>query len=85
MPHSDPSFAEKPPENHPFCAHFRALDFGQIALGQLVATVNRPVIDRGLFPSTKTHGQEGADRGYPLTRNCQFAGGADMRLSASRR
>ena len=33
---------------------------------QLVATVNRPVIDRGLFPSTKTHGQEGADRGYPL-------------------
>ena len=28
--------------------------------------VNRPVIDRGLFPSTKTHGQEGADRGYPL-------------------
>ena len=66
MPHSDPSFAEKPPENHLFCAHFRALDFRQIALGQLVATVNRPVIDRGLFPSTKTHGQKGADRGYPL-------------------
>ena len=62
MPHSDPSFAEKPPENQPFSANFRALDFGQIALGQLVATVNRPVIDRGLFPSTKTHGQEGADR-----------------------
>ncbi len=36
-----------------------------IALGQL-ATVNRPVIDRGLFPSTKTRGQEGADRGSPL-------------------
>ena len=32
-----------------------------------VATVNRPVIDRGLFPSTKTHGQEGADRGYLLS------------------
>ena len=32
MPNSDPSFAEKTPENHPFCAHFRALDFGQIAL-----------------------------------------------------
>jgi len=66
MPHFDPSFAEKPPENHPFCAHFRALDLGQIALGQLVATVNRPVSDRGLFPSTKPHGQEGADRGYQL-------------------
>jgi hypothetical protein len=24
------------------------------------------VIDRGLFPSTKTHGQEAADRGYLL-------------------
>src|SRR5207244_1445918 len=31
-----------------------------------VATVNRPVIDRGLFPSAKTHGQENADRGYEL-------------------
>ena len=34
MPHSDPSLAEKTPENHPFCAHFRAFGFGQIALGQ---------------------------------------------------
>ena len=33
---------------------------------KLVATVNRPVIDRGLSPSTRTHGQEGADRGYQL-------------------
>ncbi len=38
----------------------------RVDLFQPVATVNRPVIDRGLFPSTKTHGQEGADRGYPL-------------------
>jgi formylglycine-generating enzyme required for sulfatase activity len=33
---------------------------------RVVATVNRPVIDRGLSPSTRTHGQESADRGYPL-------------------
>jgi hypothetical protein len=26
------------------------------------------VIHRGLFPSAKTHGQEDADRGYPLAR-----------------
>ncbi len=31
-----------------------------------VATVNRLAIDRGLFPPTETHGQEGADRGYQL-------------------
>jgi hypothetical protein len=31
-----------------------------------VATVNRPVIDRGLFPLIKTHGQERAERGYQL-------------------
>jgi hypothetical protein len=40
----------------------------------MVATVNRPVIDRGFFPSTKNHGQEGADRdGYPLAENRQAA------------
>jgi len=32
MPPSDPSFAEETPENHPFCAHFRALSFGHITL-----------------------------------------------------
>jgi hypothetical protein len=37
-----------------------------VIMHKLVATVNPPVSDRGLFPSTKTHGQEGADRGYPL-------------------
>jgi hypothetical protein len=35
---------------------------------QGVATVNRSVIDCGLSPSTKTHGQEGTDRGYQLLR-----------------
>jgi hypothetical protein len=33
---------------------------------KLVATVNRFVIDRGLSHETTTHGQESADRGYPL-------------------
>ena len=37
---------------------------GLAGLEQAVATLNRPVIDRGLFSSTRTHGQEGADRGY---------------------
>ncbi len=35
-----------------------------ILLYHRVATVNRFVIDRGLFFSTTTHGQERADRGY---------------------
>ena len=47
-----------------------ALDFARelTSAAPVVATVNRPVIDRGLFPSTRTHGQESADRGYPLER-----------------
>jgi serine/threonine protein kinase len=63
-----------------------ALDFARelTSAAQLVATVNRPVIDRGLFPSTRTHGQEGADRGYPLSPTQTTRGGADRTRKRAR-
>jgi hypothetical protein len=51
MPHSDPSFAEKTPENHPFCAPFRALVFGQIALvhpGRQLSAISLPPMTQSL-------------------------------------
>ena len=45
----------------------RITKFGECSTKvERVATLNRPVIDRGLFRSTKTHGQGGADRGDQL-------------------
>lgn len=41
----------------------RAASIGLSMSQEPVAKVNRPVIDRGLFRSTKIHGQQGADRG----------------------
>jgi len=38
-----PLFPPKPPENHPFCAHFRAPLFGQNALTLPLVTRHCPV------------------------------------------
>jgi hypothetical protein len=45
-----PLFPPKAPGNHPFCAHFRAPGFGQIALGQarMVPALRQPANPRSV-------------------------------------